>query len=82
MLTIVTVAYPLAPLGPDAVGGAEQVASSVERALVAAGHRSIVIARGDSTCAGTLVPLPVPGHSTTPRSARHTRRAAARLPAC
>ena len=81
MLTVVTVAYPLAPLGPDAVGGAEQVASSVERALVAAGHRSIVIARADSTCAGRLVSLPVPArpfdHATICAAHEACRRAIA-----
>ena len=37
-LTVLSVAYPLAPVGPDAVGGAEQVLSAVDRALAAAGH--------------------------------------------
>lgn len=60
MLTVLTVAYPLAPLGPDAPGGAEQVATAIDTALVAAGHRSIVIAPEASICAGTLVPLPAP----------------------
>ena len=38
-LTILSVAYPLAPVGPDAVGGAEQVLSQLDHALTAAGHR-------------------------------------------
>ncbi|TIU34927.1 MAG: glycosyltransferase family 4 protein, partial [Mesorhizobium sp.] len=33
-LTVLNVAYPLAPVGPDAVGGAEQVLSALDRALV------------------------------------------------
>ena len=57
-LTILSVAYPLAPVGPDAVGGAEQVLTQLDRALVAAGHRSIVVAREDSQTAGILVPVP------------------------
>jgi glycosyltransferase involved in cell wall biosynthesis len=57
-LTILSVAYPLAPVGPDAVGGAEQVLSRIDQALVEAGHRSIVIAREGSTTAGTLVAVP------------------------
>lgn len=57
-LTILSVAYPFAPVSPDAVGGAEQVLSSLERALVAAGHRSIVVAQEGSRVAGTLVPVP------------------------
>ena len=59
-LTILSVAYPLAPVGPDAVGGAEQVLSAVDRALVAAGHRSVVVAQEGSAVAGTLRPVPRP----------------------
>jgi hypothetical protein len=57
-LTILSVAYPLAPVGPDAVGGAEQVLGHLDRALVAAGHRSIVVAQAGSDVAGELVPVP------------------------
>jgi glycosyltransferase involved in cell wall biosynthesis len=61
MLRVLTVAYPLAPVGPDATGGAEQIASALDRALVAAGHRSTVLACAGSVAAGELVttgPLP------------------------
>jgi glycosyltransferase involved in cell wall biosynthesis len=54
-LTILNVAYPLAPVGPDAVGGAEQVLAHIDQGLVAAGHHSIVIAPAGSRTAGTLV---------------------------
>jgi len=57
-LTVLSVAYPLAPVGPDAVGGAEQVLSTLDRALVAAGHRSIVIASEGSKIAGEHVATP------------------------
>jgi glycosyltransferase involved in cell wall biosynthesis len=57
-LTVLSVAYPLAAVGPDAVGGAEQVLTQLDRALVAAGHRSIVIACEGSSVAGELVPVP------------------------
>lgn len=57
-LTILSVAYPLAPVGPDAVGGAEQVLTQLDRALVEAGHRSIVVAQEGSRTAGTLVAVP------------------------
>lgn len=57
-LTVLSIAFPLAPVRPDAVGGAEQVVSMIDEALVAAGHRSIVIACAGSQCAGELVPLP------------------------
>ena len=56
-LTVLSVAYPFAPVGPDAVGGAEQVLSTLDRALVTAGHRSLVVACEGSTVAGTLLPV-------------------------
>ena len=58
-LTVLSVAYPLAPVGPDAVGGAEQILRAIDMALVEAGHRSLVVARADSRAAGTLLPVPV-----------------------
>jgi glycosyltransferase involved in cell wall biosynthesis len=54
-LTVLSVAYPLAPVGPDSVGGAEQVLTLLDGALVRAGHRSIVIACEGSTAEGTLL---------------------------
>lgn len=57
-LTVLSVAYPHARVGPDAVGGAEQVLSTLDRALVAKGHRSLVIAAAGSTVAGELVAIP------------------------
>ena len=57
-LSILSVAYPLALVGPNAVGGAEQVLSALDHALVGAGHTSIVVAADGSETAGTLIPLP------------------------
>jgi glycosyltransferase involved in cell wall biosynthesis len=74
-LTVLSVAYPLAPVGPDAVGGAEQVLSALDRALVEAGHRSLVIASAGSRVLGTL--LPVPAETGLLDEAAH-RRAQAR----
>lgn len=54
-LTILNVAYPFAPVGPNAVGGAEQVLTALDRALVDAGHRSIVVACQESQTRGELV---------------------------
>lgn len=59
-LTVLNVAFPFAPVGPDAIGGAEQVLSALDAGLVAAGHRSIVIAQEGSQPAGELVSIPVP----------------------
>ena len=57
-LTVLSVAYPLAPVGRDAVGGAEQVLTLLDRALVAAGHCSVVVACEGSRAAGELVKVP------------------------
>jgi glycosyltransferase involved in cell wall biosynthesis len=57
-LTVLSVAYPFAPVGCDAVGGAEQILSALDRALVRAGHRSLVVAREGSATAGTLLATP------------------------
>lgn len=57
-LTVLSVAYPLAPVGRDAVGGSEQILHALDQALVAAGHRSIVVALEGSEVADTLVPVP------------------------
>lgn len=59
-LTILNVAFPLATVGPDAVGGAEQVLAAIDAALVEAGHESIVIASAGSTVRGALLPTPAP----------------------
>ncbi|MCU1330891.1 MAG: glycosyl transferase, group 1 [Bryobacterales bacterium] len=60
--TILSVAFPLAHVGLDAVGGAEQIVALLDRALVKAGHQSIVTAAEGSRVAGTLVPfLAAPG---------------------
>lgn len=57
-LTVLSVAYPFAPVSPDAVGGAEQVLSQLDAALVAAGHRSVVVASEASRVRGELVATP------------------------
>src|SRR5437879_4431075 len=59
-LTILNVSYPFAPVGPDAVGGAEQVLGAIDDALAKDGHRSVVIAPEGSVVAGELVPIPPP----------------------
>lgn len=57
-MKILNVAYPFAPAGPDAVGGAEQVLTQLVEALVAAGHHSLAVAREDSVLPGTVLPVP------------------------
>lgn len=74
-LTVVSVAYPFAPVTADPAGGAEQVLAQLDRALVRAGHRSRVIAAAGSCTAGALVTLPVPAGEITDgdRAAVHAR---------
>lgn len=57
-LTVLSIGYPFAPTGPDAVGGAEQILSHLDFAMAQAGHRSIVIAPEGSVTAGRLIPVP------------------------
>jgi glycosyltransferase involved in cell wall biosynthesis len=78
-LTVVSVAYPFAPVSADPAGGAEQVLAQLDRRLVADGHRSIVIAAAGSSCAGELVPVAVEQGEITDavRTAVHTRVRAA-----
>jgi CelD/BcsL family acetyltransferase involved in cellulose biosynthesis/glycosyltransferase involved in cell wall biosynthesis len=53
--SVLSVAYPLAPVGPDAVGGAEQIVSALDAALVRAGRRSVVLACAGSSAQGELI---------------------------
>jgi glycosyltransferase involved in cell wall biosynthesis len=59
-LTVLQVAFPFAPVGPDAVGGAEQVLSLIERNLPRFGHRAIVLAEAGSATAGPLLSIALP----------------------
>src|SRR4051812_36225148 len=77
-LTILNVAYPLAPVGPDAVGGAEQVLTAIDSALAQSGHDSVVLACEGSFNHGELVTTPqvqgtLHGHMHAETQARLTR---------
>jgi glycosyltransferase involved in cell wall biosynthesis len=75
-LTVLNVAYPFAPVTSDPVGGAEQVIAQLDRALIAHGHRSIVVAAGGSRIEGQLVPIANAGahdELARPRIHRHVR---------
>ncbi|MGD9511886.1 MAG: BON domain-containing protein, partial [Geminicoccaceae bacterium] len=73
MLTVLSVGYPLAPVGRDTAGGAEQVLAQIDVALVTAGHRSIVIGGHGSRGSGLVVELP-----PAPRPLNETVRAHSR----
>jgi glycosyltransferase involved in cell wall biosynthesis len=74
-LTVLSVAYPFARVDADPLGGAEQVLAQLDRALVAAGARSVVLAQAGSQVAGELVDIPVPPGSITDdiRALTHAR---------
>lgn len=75
-LTVLQVAYPFAPVGPDAVGGAEQVLSMIEAALPAHGHRPVTIAcEGSVVRGGPLVPVPAVAGEITPDARARVHRA-------
>jgi glycosyltransferase involved in cell wall biosynthesis len=78
-LRVLSVAYPLAPVRPDSTGGAEQILSAIDRALVGQGHRSVVIACEGSNTEGELVSVHFESGPLTPeaRSRAQQRHTAA-----
>ncbi|HEX7232552.1 MAG TPA: glycosyltransferase family 4 protein [Candidatus Binatia bacterium] len=60
-LTILNVAYSLAPVAASTAGGAEQVVKWLDNALVDAGHHSIVLAAERSKVSGELWTIPATG---------------------
>lgn len=66
-LSILNVAYYLAPVAPSTAGGAEQVVNWLDGALVDAGHRSIVLAAEGSKVRGELWTIPATGERTIDR---------------
>ena len=58
-MTILSVAYPLLPVSQDSSGGAEQILFLIERELVKAGLKSIVIGAKSSRVSGELLETPV-----------------------
>jgi glycosyltransferase involved in cell wall biosynthesis len=59
-LTVLSIGYPLAPVGPDAAGGSEQILSLLDRELARRGHKSVVLAPAGSRTAGRLLAAPLP----------------------
>jgi glycosyltransferase involved in cell wall biosynthesis len=58
-LTVLSVAFPFAPVRPEVAGGAEQILLALDRALTERGYRSIVIAAENSMVAGELIGTPI-----------------------
>jgi glycosyltransferase involved in cell wall biosynthesis len=74
-LTVVQVAFPFAPVGPDAVGGAEQVLATLDAALTRMGHRSVVVACEGSATQGRLIATARPDGSIDDTARRATHAA-------
>lgn len=59
-LTVLSVSYSLAHVSRKTAGGAEQALTTLDEALVRAGHRSLVLAPAGSRCDGLLIPAQIP----------------------
>ncbi len=72
-MTVLSVAFPLLPVSADSAGGSEQILWQLERGLVRAGYRSLVIAAKGSWVSGCLAPTTCANHEITDavRSAAH-----------
>jgi glycosyltransferase involved in cell wall biosynthesis len=75
LLTVLNIAFPLAPTSPDSVGGAEQVLAALDRALVDRGHHSLVVAAEGSGVAGQLWPVPIPTRDVITENDKRATRA-------
>jgi glycosyltransferase involved in cell wall biosynthesis len=73
-MTILGVAYPLLPVGPDSGGGAEQILYLLERGLVRRGFRSVVIAAKGSQVSGELIETPAANGEITEEVREAVRR--------
>jgi CelD/BcsL family acetyltransferase involved in cellulose biosynthesis/glycosyltransferase involved in cell wall biosynthesis len=73
--TVLSIAYPFAPVGPNLVGGAEQILWDMDQAIVAAGHRSLVVACEGSKPAGRLFTVPLPKRESLDEADREWCRA-------
>ncbi|MBV8586574.1 MAG: glycosyltransferase, partial [Verrucomicrobia bacterium] len=70
-LKVLNVAFPFAPVGTDAVGGAEQIVARLDDGIVRAGHKSFVIACSGSRTRGTLITTPTVPERLTPETQHH-----------
>lgn len=70
-MRILNIAFALAHVGDDAVGGAEQVLAHLEKGQVAAGHQSVVVAAANSRVRGTLLGTPPQPEEITPEYYRY-----------
>ena len=73
-LTVLNVAYPLAPVSEATAGGAEQILLTLDRGLVQHGHRSLVLAAAGSRCHGLLLPVEIPSGILDLQAKQEARR--------
>ncbi len=73
-LTVLSVGYPLAKVSDNTAGGAEQVLSMLDVALVREGHHSLVLAPAGSRCHGLLIPVAVSSGLLNGGAKREARR--------
>jgi glycosyltransferase involved in cell wall biosynthesis len=73
-LTVLNVAYPFAPVGPDSVGGAEQVLAQLDAALLRAGHESLVLAGRGSQAQGVQFTFSLPCGDWSPEARSSAQR--------
>jgi glycosyltransferase involved in cell wall biosynthesis len=69
-LTVLSIAFPYAPVGPRGVGGAEHILAVLDRALVTRGHRSLVVACDGSEISGELFAVALPPCETIDHAER------------
>jgi glycosyltransferase involved in cell wall biosynthesis len=73
-LTVLSVSYSLARVSTHTAGGAEQVLTTMDEALVRAGHRSLVLAPVGSRCHGLLIPAQIPAGVLDENARREAHR--------
>ena len=73
-LSVLSVAYPFAPVGPFGAGSAERILAELDAALVAEGQRSLVVACAGSLVAGELFSAPMPERALISESDRRWHR--------
>ncbi len=73
--TVLSVAYPFAQAGPAAVGGAEQICTSLDHELVRIGYKSLVVAQEGSIVSGELFATAVPNREINPERRESVVRA-------
>jgi len=73
-LTVLNVAYPLAPVSKATAGGAEQILLTLDRGLLRQGHRSLVLAAAGSRCHGLLLPVEIPSGDLNLQAKQEARR--------